>query len=132
MKVSYEPLQNLVIHNIAEFDLDTLVKIARNNSIISQSYPGLDWCDGILFDYTRIAKSEDVIKDEMNGIHHWRYIHYAHMPDFKEKFPLDNGVLLVTNVSKNPFFKEVIKFIKEDNWKNLVEPTLTSDRRDTT
>lgn len=115
MKVSIKPIEELIIHNITKMSEASMMKFARNQALLSGRIPHLNWCNGVLFEMNYFG-GDDTIKEEKDGIIRWAYFLYAEMEKFREKIELENGgIILITDSSENPLFKEAIDYIKANH-----------------
>ncbi len=62
VKITYEPATDLVVHEVIFMPQDDLL---RERVTPSGTIP-LCWCEGVLFTFTSVPMTEDVLKDYLN------------------------------------------------------------------
>ena len=113
--VKYEPRKEIIIHEYTKYEspedlINASAKGAPPGSVVSIHR----WVDGVLLFFTGFPKNDIIIQELLNGKVHWDHVNFALMPEYKEQFMTETGVtLIIGNVSKNPSFKAVAEFIKE-------------------
>ena len=73
VKVSYAPVQELVVHEIIEVGKDDLL---RERVTPAGTMP-LYWCNGIMFSFSSLPMTDDIVKDYLKGRIHWLEIHFT-------------------------------------------------------
>lgn len=73
VKISYAPIAELVIHEAVEVQRDDLL---RERVTPAGTMP-LYWCNGILFSFSSLPMTDEIVKDYLQGKVHWLEIHFA-------------------------------------------------------
>jgi hypothetical protein len=73
----------------------------------------LKWAEGVVFSYTPIAPSTDLLMDEyVKGKVFWSDVVYALMPEFKQTIRVGTLDIPVIDVSPSPLLSEAAKWMK--------------------
>ncbi len=112
--VSYEPRKQLIIHEYTKYDsIDELV-----GSLVIGAPPGaiagpLQWAEGVAMKFNIMPLNcEPVIKELLEGRIHWDHVSFA-PHDKCIPVTINNVTMMMVNVTNNPTFASVAKFIKE-------------------
>lgn len=74
----------------------------------------LKWAEGVVFSYTPIAPSTELLVDEyVKGKLYWSEVVYAIMPEYKPSVRVSTLDIPVIDVSPNPLLSEVAKWMKK-------------------
>ena len=73
VKIEYSPATELVVHEVIKVDKDDLL---RERVTPAGTMP-LYWCDGILFSFSSLPMTDDVVKDYLKGRIHWLEVHFT-------------------------------------------------------
>ena len=74
----------------------------------------LKWAEGVVFSYSPIAPSTDLLLDEYaKGKVYWSDVVYALMPEYKQTIRVSTLDIPVIDVSPNPLLSEVAKWMKK-------------------
>jgi hypothetical protein len=114
--VTFEPRKQVIIHEYTKYDkAEEMV-----NSMTVGAPPGsvagpLQWVDGVLMKFNVMPlNSELVVKELLAGRLHWDHVSFAPLEKCAA-IRTDNVTMTVIDVSSNPTFKAIAKFIK-DTW----------------
>ena len=79
IKISYSPINEIVVHEIVPMEYGDLLleRITPNGNM------PLYWCDGVLFSFTSMPLTRDVIRDYMEGRIHWMEVHFSTMEKYQ-------------------------------------------------
>lgn len=114
VKISYSPIKELVVHEAVKIDHEDLMR----ERITPQGNMPLYWCDGILFSFTSMPMTRDLVKDYLNGSIHWMEVHYAEMKKYEPMVELNDEQykaimrMRVIDTSKSGLHQEFIKWLK--------------------
>jgi len=73
----------------------------------------LKWAEGVVFSYSPISPSTDLLVDEyVKGRIFWSDVVYAIMPDYKQSIRVGTMDIPVIDVSPNPLLSEAAKWMK--------------------
>ncbi len=73
VKINYAPIEELVIHEAVEVQKDDLL---RERVTPAGTMP-LYWCNGILFSFSSLPLTDEIVKDYLKGKVHWLEIHFT-------------------------------------------------------
>ncbi len=114
MKITFSPAEELVVHEILEVSKEDLIR----ERVTPQGNMPLYWCDGILFSFSSLPMTDDVIKDYLKGKLHWLEVHFARMPKYvdvisfeSEEYKATMGVRVI-DTSPSLLHREFIKWLK--------------------
>ncbi|MCL5440369.1 MAG: hypothetical protein M1448_00590 [Candidatus Marsarchaeota archaeon] len=114
-RITYSPLQDVVVHEIVEVKLPDLL---RERITPSGNMP-LYWCDGIAFSFSSLPMTEEVVKEYMRGVLHWAEVHYSEMKTYREveelideHYPGPMKVRII-DTSRSPLHSEFVKWVKK-------------------
>ncbi len=119
VKILYEPIHTLVVHDIAKVPLDDLL---RERVTPGATLP-LYWCGGILFSFASPPMIDDIAKDYFSGKIHWMEVHYTEMEDYKAVVELNdehyNSVIKVRVIDTegSQLHKDFISWLKNNRTK---------------
>jgi len=115
-KISYAPIQELVVHEIVEIGKDDLM---RERVTPAGTMP-LYWCDGIIFSFSSLPMTDEITKDYLKGRIHWLEVHYTTMKNYVPVLALDEEEyktkmnIRVIDTSFSDIHKEFAKWLKSN------------------
>ncbi len=118
--ITYSPLKSLVIHEILEVDLDSIM---RERVTPAGTMP-LYWCDGILFSFSSLPMTDDVVKDYLLGKIHWSEVHFSRLDKFSQILSLNEEEyktemkIRVIDTSVSQLHRDFVKWLKVLTKKN--------------
>lgn len=113
VKVSFSPIQELVVHEVVAMDYDDLLR----ERITPAGNMPLYWCNGVVFSFSSLPMTRDVIKDYLQGKIHWMELHYSSMPKFEPIVELNDEQFKATlkirviDTSKSVLHSDIIKWL---------------------
>jgi len=119
-KISYEPTEEIVLHQVLEYDNKAFFEEVMRQNLAQQMsvIPTVNWIDGIAFSVWRFPETDDVVRDALDGKLHLFSVaftrvgfqtHYAiNLANQDIKVPL-------RNVSNNANFVALVAFLKDFN-----------------
>lgn len=110
VKVTFKPWQEIVIHEAVEYKLEDLIK---NRTLDFPKPQPLLWAEGIIFNRIVMPSTEDVIRDQLQGIIHYSAVEWAIMPKFENMLKSDGTTISIIDVSNNPNLRDVAKGLKQ-------------------
>ncbi len=75
VKITFSPATELVIHEAVEMGKDDLLL----ERITPAGNLPLYWCSGVLFSFTSLPMTDDIIKEYLKGRIHWLEVHFARL-----------------------------------------------------
>lgn len=115
-KITYAPIQELVIHEIVEIAKDDLM---RERVTPAGTMP-LYWCEGIIFSFSSLPMTDEITKDYLKGRIHWLEVHYTVMDKYVPVLALDEEEykakmnIRVIDTSFSAIHKEFAKWLKSN------------------
>ncbi len=114
VKVSYSPIKELIVHEVIEVEKEDLLR----ERVTPQGTMPLYWCNGILFSFSSLPMSDEIVKDYMQGKIHWLEIHFAKDPKYtpvmalsEEEYKTAMNVRII-DTTKSSLHREVAKWLK--------------------
>ncbi len=119
VKITFSPISELVVHEIVEVSKDDLLKerITPNGTV------PLYWCGGMLFSFSSLPLTEEVVKDYMRGRIHWMEVHFTKLPTYVPMLSLSDEEykttmnIRVIDTSKSELHKKLVKWISNSKKK---------------
>ncbi len=112
--IVYSPLKEIVVHEIVEISRDDLLR----ERITPAGNMPLYWCDSVLFSFSSLPMTRDVVKEYLSGRIHWAELHYTRMDKYMPVLELNDehysGPLKVRviDTSNSALHKELIKWLR--------------------
>jgi len=109
-----KPPKQLVILECTRYP--SLEALARVVAVIVSSGESLilKWAEGVVFSYSPIAPSTELLLDEyVKGKVYWSDVVYALMPEYKQTIRVSTLDIPVIDVSPNPLLSEAAKWMKK-------------------
>ena len=111
MKITYKPLEELVILEIVEYELGKLAETCA--LLLDSGRPMiLSWSGGIAFHHQPLPiHTKELLKERMKGRTYWASVIYAVMPVYRSSLkvgPRDIPVLM----NPNPVLRNVAAWLK--------------------
>ncbi len=115
VKITYAPVEELVVHEVVQIGRDDLLR----ERITMQGNMPLYWCDGILFSFSSLPMTDEIVKDYLKGRIHWLEVHYSKMDKYTEILSLDDEAykstmnVRIIDTSTSSLHKMFIKWLKD-------------------
>jgi len=113
-EVICRPPKQLIILECTRYpSVEALSKTAA--TIVSQGESLiLKWAEGVVFSYSPIAPSTDLLLDEyVKGRVYWSDLVYAIMPEYKQSLRVGSLDIPIIDVSPNPLLSEAARWMKK-------------------
>jgi hypothetical protein len=75
VKINFSPIKELVVHEAVELSMDDLMR----ERITPQGNLPLYWCSGIVFSFSSMPMTDQMVKEYIEGKIHWMEAHYSEM-----------------------------------------------------
>jgi hypothetical protein len=75
IRITFSPAQELVVHEVVAMEKDDLL---RERITPSGNMP-LYWCNGIVFGFSSVPMTEEIVKEYLKGRIHWLEVHFSRM-----------------------------------------------------
>ena len=114
VKVTYSPVKELVVHEAVRVGYEDLLM----ERITPAGNMPLYWCNGLLFSFSSVPMTKDIVKEYLNGIIHWMEIHYTEMRNYKPVLELNDEnykammKIKVIDTTKSALHDDVTKWLK--------------------
>jgi hypothetical protein len=116
VKISFSPATELVVHEVVEMSKDDLLL----ERITPAGNMPLYWCNNILFSFSSIPMTDDIIKDYLKGKIHWLEVHFARMEKYVPILSFESEEYKTTmsfrviDTSSSILHREFVKWLKEN------------------
>lgn len=114
VRITYAPIDELVVHEAVEVPKDDLLR----ERITPQGTVPLYWCNGILFSFSSLPMTDDIVKDYLRGKIHWLEIHFTRETKYTPVLTLNDEEykatmsIRVIDTSKSMLHTELTKWLK--------------------
>ena len=116
IKITFSPAQELVVHEVVAMERDDLL---RERITPSGNMP-LYWCNGILFGFSSVPMTEEIVREYLRGKIHWLEVHFArmdkHVPSMafeSEEYKATMNVRII-DTSASMLHTEFVNWLKEN------------------
>jgi hypothetical protein len=115
IKVTIKPWEEVIIHESIQYTLDDFIKLCSMGVQPGGLANPLHWAEGIVFRFTPMPPTDDVIKEQLAGKIHWSAIEWALMPKYQQVIMIGdiNAKIPIVNVSATVILRDVIIFLKQ-------------------
>lgn len=114
VKVLFSPATELVIHEVVEVTKDDLLL----ERITPQGNLPLYWCGGILFSFSSVPMTEEIVKEYLKGRIHWLEVHFTKMDKYTPVITFESNEyrstmnVKIIDTSASELHKEFIKWLR--------------------
>lgn len=114
MEIICNPPKQLIILECTHYpSLDSLARVVGTIISAGESVI-LKWAEGVVFSYTPVAPSTDMLVDEyIKGKVYWSDVVFAIMPEYKQLIRISTLDIPVIDVSPNPSLSEIARWMKK-------------------
>jgi len=112
MRISYKPVEELIVLEMVEYTLD---KLAETGALIQDAgHPlVLNWAEGVAFHHMPLPfNTKELLKERQRGTIYWASVIYAPMPEYRPSLKLGPRDIPVV-ATPNPLLIKVARWIKE-------------------
>lgn len=113
VKVTIKPWQEIVIHEVIQHDIKSLLKLRGLGLQVRELAQPLMWAEGIVFNRAPMPHTSDVIKEQLAGVIHFSSFEFAVMPKYQSELKWEGVSIPVVNVSNTEALREVAKKISQ-------------------
>jgi hypothetical protein len=105
----------VIIHKEVALSLDDLIKINSLGVQPSGLAQPLRWAEGVIFRFSAMPPTDEVIREQLQGKIHWSVVEWALMPEYQNVILIKdiNAKIPVINVSAITILCEIAKALKE-------------------
>ncbi|MDE1855084.1 MAG: hypothetical protein KGH57_02065 [Candidatus Micrarchaeota archaeon] len=114
VRITFAPATELVIHEVIEVTKDDLLL----ERITPAGNMPLYWCSGILFSFSSVPMTDEIMKEYLKGRIHWLEVHFTrmekHVPVISFESPEYKSTMnvKVIDTSMSELHAEFIKWLK--------------------
>ena len=115
-EVSYEPRKKVIIHEYSYYDsVEALVRCGFAGAPPGSSVI-IRWVDGVVLSQNTYPMTDSITAELIEGRLHWDHVSFAPMEEYQASLSFANLAITVTviDVSVNPVFCDIAKFIKKN------------------
>jgi hypothetical protein len=128
-KISYEPVEEIVVHQIIEYDNKTFFEEVMRQNLSQQIsvIPTVNWIDGIAFSIWRFADTDDVVREALEGKVHYFAVSFTRLPyqtHFSINIANQDIKVPLRKADNNPNFVSLVTYLKD--FKSEVKPATQS------
>ncbi len=115
VKISFSPIKELVVHEVVKMTHDDML---RERVTPAGTMP-LYWSDGVLFSFSSVPMTKDIIRDYLEGRIHWMEVHYTEMRDYRSVLELKDQnyggdlKVRVIDTSSSALHNELARWLKD-------------------
>jgi len=115
VQVTFKPSEELIIHESIQHSLPDLIKLCSVDVQPGGLARPLSWAEGVVFRFSRMAPTDEIVRELLQGKVHWNVVEWALMPQYKQVIPIDeiNARIPVINVCTTTILCEAAKALKE-------------------
>ncbi len=114
VKITYSPLEELIVHDAFEVDRDDLLRERVTPTVTMPLY----WCNGILFSFSSLPMTDEVVRDYLRGKIHWLEVHFTNSEKYTPVMTLNDEEykatmsIRVIDTSRSLLHREFTKWLK--------------------
>ena len=116
VKITFSPATELVVHEVVEMEKDALLL----ERITPSGNMPLYWCGGIVFSFSSVPMTEEIVREYLRGRIHWLEVHFARMEKYVPAISFEpeeyksTMTVRVIDTSASLLHKEFIAWLKEN------------------
>jgi hypothetical protein len=113
MEIICNPPKQLIILECTHYpSVEALARVVGTIISAGESVI-LKWAEGVVFSYTPVPPSTDMLVDEyVKGKVYWSDVVFAVMPEYKQTIRVSTLDIPVIDVSPNPALSEIARWMK--------------------
>jgi len=114
VKIIFSPASELIIHEAVEMTKDDLLL----ERITPAGNMPLYWCNGILFSFSSVPMTDDIVREYLKGKIHWLEVHFSRMEKYVPVISFESAEyrstmnVKVIDTSASELHREFIKWLK--------------------
>ena len=115
-KISYMPAKELIILEMAEYDLNELAETGR--LLADSGRPMvLNWAEGVAFHHTPLPfNTKELMEERMKGRIYWASVIYSFMPEYSPVLKIGAREIPIL-ATPNIFLKQVAGWLRQQSGK---------------
>lgn len=114
-KIVFAPATELIVHEV--------VQVSKEDLLLERITPSgnmpLYWCDGVLFSFSSVPMTDEVIKEYLKGRIHWLEVHYTKMEKYTPVITFESNEYRATmnvkviDTSVSEMHTEFVKWLRD-------------------
>jgi len=121
VKIEIYRTQKAIVHDTLEYEFEELMQefVADEEAQTGPKIRVLIWAQGMVMWITDFARpTNDIVKDEVNGILHYQNVTYAIKEKFEKRLVRGNVTINLLNQNEIPLYRDLAKELKYySHWK---------------
>jgi hypothetical protein len=115
IKVTFAPIKEVVVHEYIMVDMEDLLR----ERITPAGTMPLYWCNGVLFSFSSMPWTKDIVRDYLDGKIHWAEVHFTKMEKYRPVMDLNDKnynaelKIRVIDTSKSALHQDFTKWLKK-------------------
>ncbi len=116
VRISFSPAEELVVHEVVEMGKEVLLL----ERITPAGNMPLYWCGGIVFSFSSIPMTDEVVKEYLKGRIHWAEVHFARLEKYVPVITFESDEykstmsVRVIDTSSSLLHREFVSWLKEN------------------
>jgi hypothetical protein len=117
-KISYEPVEEIVVHQILEYDNKMFFEEVMRQNLSQQLtvIPTVNWIDEIAFSIWRFSDTDDVVKEALEGKIHYFAVSFTRLQyqtHFSVNLANQDIKVPLRKADNNPNFVSLVAYLKD-------------------
>jgi hypothetical protein len=117
-KISYEPVEEIVVHQILEYDNKMFFEEVMRQNLSQQitMIPTVNWIDGIAFSVWRFPDTDDVVREALEGKVHYFAVSFTrlqYLTHFSVNIANQDIKVPLRKSDNNPNFVSLVSYLKD-------------------
>ncbi len=116
VKITFSPATELVVHEAVEMSKDDLLL----ERITPAGNLPLYWCNEIVFSFSSLPMTDDIVKEYLKGRIHWLEVHFSRMEKYVQVITWDSPEykssmsVRIIDTSTSELHREFINWLKSN------------------
>lgn len=117
-KITYMPTEEIVVHQVLEYDNKSFFEEVTKQSLARQIslIPSVNWIDGVAFVVWPYSDSDDIVKEGVKGRLHFFAVLFTRIPyqtHFGVNLANQDIRVPLRKATNNPDYIDLVQFLKE-------------------
>lgn len=113
VEFEFRPWRKVIIHELMEFPLEHFIFQSSQGIQPGGTGRPIMWSNGLVFTTFLLQPTEDVVKEQLQGIVHWAFLHFGRMDKYQREVKGNNRIRIpVIDVSNHSIFGPMSNWIK--------------------
>jgi hypothetical protein len=121
IKFEYHPWKKIFVHEFGFETFESLKKDILATTPMGNRTEPYRWCNGFLLVVIGFIPTPDLIKKEVNGEAHWRYVSICPFPKYVDYVEISEGKITIPilDVSGNPVYTAFLDWVLKNREKAI-------------